>query len=200
MSGTDQKTDAPAGLDGLARAASANAEKGLPPVHLWNPEYCGEIDMRIARDGLWFYQGTPIGRERLVRLFSTILRKEDDGSYVLVTPVERVGIEVEDVPFVAVDVEAKGEGRAQTLTFRTNVGDFVTADAEHPIRIEKDTETGEPTPYVLVRARLEARVNRAMFYYLVDYGTVEEKDGARLFGVWSGGVFFPFAPARELGL
>ena len=148
--------------------------------------------MRIARDGTWFYDGTPIGRERLVRLFSTILRKDGD-VYVLVTPVEKVGITVEDVPFVAIDFTAEGDGEDQVLTFHTNVGDDAAASAENPIRVERDAD-GEPTPYVLVRAALEARIDRKSFYRMVDLGT--HKDG--WFGVWSGGSFFPIIPSAEL--
>jgi len=150
-------------------AASVRAAKGggLPPVHLWNPPFCGDLDMRIARDGTWFYQGTPIGRKELVRLFSTILRKDDD-KYFLVTPVEKVGITVDDAPFVAVDFEASGEA----LIFETNVGDFVSAGPEHPIRVERDAETGEPSPYVLVRSNLEALIDRKSFYRLVDHSCI----------------------------
>ena len=184
--------------EGIAAAARAAAKgKGLPPVHLWNPDYCGALDMRIARDGTWFYLGTPIGRPELVRLFSTILRKDGD-EYVLVTPVEKVGITVDDAPFVAVDFDAEGEGDAQTLTFQTNVGDFATAGSDHPIRVERDPETGEPSPYVLIRARLEALIDRKSFYRLVEIARHHEMDGERWFGVWSGGVFFPIIPSAEL--
>ena len=184
--------------EGIAAAARAAAKgKGLPPVHLWNPDYCGALDMRIARDGTWFYLGTPIGRPELVRLFSTILRKDGD-EYVLVTPVEKVGITVDDAPFVAVDFDAEGEGDAQTLTFQTNVGDFAIAGSDHPIRVERDPETGEPSPYVLIRARLEALIDRKSFYRLVEIARHHEMDGKRWFGVWSGGVFFPIIPSSEL--
>ena len=184
--------------EGIAAAARAAAKgKGLPPVHLWNPDYCGALDMRIARDGTWFYLGTPIGRPELVRLFSTILRKDGD-EYVLVTPVEKVGITVDDAPFVAVDFDAEGEGDAQTLTFQTNVGDFAAAGSDHPIRVERDPETGEPSPYVLIRARLEALIDRKSFYRLVEIARHHEIDGKRWFGVWSGGVFFPIIPSSEL--
>lgn len=180
--------------DGLARAAAQAAPgRGLPPVHLWNPPHCGEIDMRIARDGTWFYLGTPIGRPAMVRLFSTILRRDPEG-YVLVTPVEKVGIRVDDAPFVAVDLEA-GEGR---LTFRTNVGDEVTAGPGHPIRVERDPETGEPAPYVHVRAGLEALIDRKTFYRLVELGEVRAEEGADWFGVVSDGTFFRIVPAAEL--
>ncbi|MGG7643338.1 DUF1285 domain-containing protein [Rhodovulum sp. YNF3179] len=183
--------------EALAEAAKAASEKGPPPVHLWNPAFCGDLDMRIARDGTWFYLGTPIGRKPLVKLFSSILRKDGD-AYFLVTPVEKVGITVEDAPFVAIDFEVDGDGRDQSLTFLTNVDDVVTAGPDHPIRVARDPETGEPSPYVLVRANLEALIDRKSFYRLVDIGTHEERDGTGWFGVWSGGDFFPIIPSAEL--
>lgn len=184
--------------DGLAaQAKAASKGKGLPPVHLWNPPDCGDLDMRIARDGTWFYLGTPIGRKELVRLFSTILRKDGD-RYVLVTPVEKVGIQVDDAPFVAVDFEASGEGRDQVLTFQTNVGDRTSAGPDAPIRVERDPETDEPSPYVLVRANLEALIDRKSFYRLVEIGAHHEVDGESWFGLWSGGVFFPIIPSADL--
>ncbi len=179
--------------DGLAKSARAASEGGLPPVHLWNPPFCGDLDMRIARDGTWFYLGTPIGRKELVRLFSTILRKEGD-DYYLVTPVEKVGITVDDAPFVAVDFETQGSGTDRTITFLTNVGDTAGAGPDHPIRVERDPETGEPAPYILVRANLEALIDRKSFYRLVELG--EHKDG--WFGLWSGGEFFGIIPSSEL--
>ena len=195
--GASGRAAAPSGLLAAAETEGKKA-RGLPPVHLWNPEFCGDIDMRIARDGTWFYMGTPIGRERLVRLFSTILRHDEDGKYYLVTPVEKVGIKVDDAPFLAVAMSVEGAGRNQTLTFTTNVGDATVAGAEHPIRFVVDKETGEPAPYVHVRARLEALINRAVFYDLVELGTEEEHEGERWFGIWSGGIFFPFMPAEEM--
>ena len=185
--------------ESLAATAKAAAKEGkLPPVHLWNPPFCGDLDMRIARDGTWFYLGTPIGRPALVRLFSTILRRDGE-DYFLVTPVEKVGITVDDAPFVAVDFEASGEGEAQSLTFTTNVGDTVTAGPDNPIRVVRDPETGEPAPYVLVRANLEALIDRKSFYRLVDIGTHAEHDGQSWFGLWSDGRFFPVIPSGELG-
>ncbi|MFU8776492.1 MAG: DUF1285 domain-containing protein [Roseovarius sp.] len=180
------------GIAASARAVRAKG-KGLPPVHLWNPPFCGDLDMRIARDGTWFYLGTPIGRPELVRLFSTILRRDGD-AYFLVTPVEKVGITVDDAPFVAVDFDAEGAGAAQILRFETNVGDQVTAGPEHPIRVTRDPDTGEPSPYVLVRANLEALIDRKSFYRLVDIGDRHEG----WFGLWSGGRFFPVIPEAEL--
>lgn len=164
--------------------------KGLPPVHLWNPDFCGDIDMRIARDGTWYYLGSPIGRKPMVRLFSSIIRRDGD-DYFLVTPVEKVGITVEDAPFVAVSVEVSGEGERQVLRFVTHVEDEVEAGAEHPIRVVIDPLTQEPSPYVHVRANLEALIHRNVFYQLVELAVVREIDGRRWLGVWSGGEFFP---------
>ena len=189
---TTQKIVAPS-AESLAASAQAVQKGGLPPVHLWNPPHCGHIDMRIARDGTWFYMGTPIGRPALVKLFSTILRRDGD-DYVLVTPVEKVGITVDDAPFVAVDVNQHGDD----LTFETNVGDKVTAGPDNPIRVERDAQTGEPAPYVLVRANLEALIDRKSFYRLVDMGQEADHDGVRWFGVRSQGAFFPIIPADEL--
>ena len=183
--------------ENLAAAAKAAGKRGLPPVHLWNPEFCGDLDMRIARDGTWFYLGTPIGRKELVRLFSTILRKDGD-DYFLVTPVEKVGITVEDAPFVAVDFEPSGEDRDQVLTFETNVGDAVIAGPANPVRVVRDPETGEPSPYVLVRRNLEALIDRKSFYRLVEIGRHEDHDGTRWFGLWSSGQFFPVIPSADL--
>jgi hypothetical protein len=197
-SGDGQNIVKPAGAEALAAAARAAGKKGPPPVHLWNPPFCGDLDMRIARDGTWFYLGTPIGRKPLVKLFASILRREGD-RYFLVTPVEKVGLTVEDAPFVAVDFTAEGEGRAQSLSFVTNVEDRATAGPDHPIRVERDPESGEPAPYVLIRANLEALIDRKSFYRLVELGCHEEHEGARWFGLWSGGAFFPLIPSADLG-
>lgn len=170
--------------DPAAIAARLEAGK-LPPVHLWNPPFCGEIDMRIARDGTWYYQGGPIGRKRMVRLFSTVLRRDEDGRYYLVTPAEKLAIQVDDAPFVAVEMTVHGKGREQVLTFRTNVDDEVMAGPDHPIRVVTAPD-GEPSPYVHVRARLEALIARSVFYDLVELA--EERDG--VLGVWSAGEFF----------
>ena len=186
--------------EGLAAAARAAQKEGrLPPVHLWNPPFCGDLDMEIRADGTWFYEGTPIGRPGLVKLFSSILRKEG-ADYFLVTPVEKVGIRVEDAPFVATDAEiaGAGAGEGQSITFTTHVGDTVTAGPERPIRVERDAATGEPRPYVLVRAELEALIDRKTFYRLVEAGAHAEVDGTRWFGLWSGGAFFPVIPSAEL--
>ncbi|WP_288901221.1 DUF1285 domain-containing protein [uncultured Sneathiella sp.] len=165
-----------------------------PPVHLWNPDFCGDLDMRIARDGTWFYLGSPIGRKPLVKLFSGVIRLDDDNKYYLVTPVEKIGITVEDAPFVAVEMFVEGEGRERIISFRTNVDDFVIMDEEHPFRLEIDPETKEPSPYVRVRANLEALINRPVFYDLVNLAGEESIDGEDRFGFWSSGQFF------ELGL
>jgi len=191
-------TDA-AGLAALiSRASAETGGRGLPPVERWNPPFCGDIDMEIRADGTWFYLGTPIGRAPLVRLFSTVLRKDEDGKTYLVTPVEKVGIRVVDAPFLAVEMNASGEGAAQVLTFRTNVGDVVEAGAEHPLRFVIAGENSELKPYLLVRGRLEALVSRAVMYDLVELGETVEIDGVPMFSVRSGGVVFPVMPAAEL--
>ncbi len=179
----------------IVKSIQATASpKGLPPVEKWNPPSCGDIGMRIARDGQWYYQGSPIGRKKLVRLFSTVLRHDPDGVHYLVTPVEKVPVEIEDAPFVAVEMGVIGQGRAQSLSFRTNVDDVVVAGASHLLRCEIDAATSAPSPYIHVRARLEALISRAVFYDLVALG-VEEGDQ---FGIWSDGVFFPFESIGEL--
>ncbi len=185
--------------EGLAASAKAVAkERGLPPVHLWNPPFLGNIDIQILRDGTWIHEGGEIKRPELVRLFSSILRKDGD-SYFLVTPVEKVGITVEDAPFVAVDVDCTGTGENQILTFTTNVGDTVTAGPDAPIRLVQETAQGEPAPYVMVRAGLEARLDRKTFYRMVDLGTQHIVNDQDWFGVWSGGVFFPLILSQDLG-
>jgi hypothetical protein len=187
----------PGGLEGLTSAArAATAERKLPPVHLWNPDYCGEIDMRIARDGVWFYNGSPIGRLPLVQLFSTILRKDPE-RYVLVTPVERVGIVVEDAPFLAVEMRRSEGPEGQILSFRTNVEDWVEAGPDHPMRFEPGDSEGLK-PYVHIRADLWALVKRALFYDLVEAGEMREVEGERMFGVVSRGAFFAMAPAEDI--
>ena len=189
----------PGAADNLARAVAKAAKegKGPPPVHLWNPPYCGDLDIRIGRDGMWWYLGTPIGRVELVKLFASVLKLED-GRYYLVTPVEKIGITVDDAPFVAVDFEVAGEGPDQTITFETNVGDRTVAGPDNPIRVERDPETGEPSPYVHVRRGLEALIDRKSYYRLVDIGVNEEVNGERWFGLRSGGQFFPIIPSAEL--
>ena len=183
--------------EGLAASVRAASRKGPPPVHLWNPPFCGDLDMRIARDGTWYYLGTPIGRLPLVRLFSSILRLEE-GKYYLVTPVEKVGIRVDDAPLLAVDFEVTGTGRDQAIRFYTKTEDEVVADAENPLRVVRDPETGEPSPYVHVRRGLEALIDRKSFYRLVELGVTERLDGTDWFGLWSSGKFFPVIPAADL--
>jgi uncharacterized protein len=150
---------------------------------------CGDLDMRIARDGTWYYRGSPIGRLALVKLFASVLRRETDGRYWLVTPAERGRVEVEDVPFLAVALTVEGEGHSQKLIFRTNLDEFVTAGPENPLCVET-TAKGEPAPYILIRDRLEARLARPVFYELVELGTEEKVQDTVQFGVWSKGVFF----------
>ena len=174
----------------LAEIAQLAADQRLPPVERWNPTHCGDSEMRIARDGTWFHQGSPIGRPAMVRLFSTILRREPDGAYVLVTPVEKLDIAVEDAPFTAVEMKADGEGRAARLAFRLNTGDLVTAGPDHPLRFAGTPD--EPRPYLHVRGGLEALVARSLYYDLAERALAGEEEPA---GVWSNGAFFPIAPA-----
>lgn len=184
--------------EGLSQSLSAlPKQKGPPPVHLWHPPYCGEIDIRIARDGTWFHEGTPIGRMGLVKLFSSILKMEE-GRYFLVTPVEKVGIVVEDAPMVAVDFDVENPGPDQVLTFHTKTEDMAVAGPDHPIRVERDPETGEPSPYVLIRANLEALIDRKSFYRLIELGCHEEGPDGLWFGVRSSGMFFPIIPSADL--
>lgn len=189
MSGQNPVKPSP---EGLAASVKAAKPRGLPPVDSWNPPFCGDLDMRIARDGTWYYLGSPITRFELVKLFSSILKKEGD-AYFLVTPVEKVGIIVEDAPFVAVDFDRTGADEDQILTFTTHVGDTVTVGPDHPIRVAIDPETNEPRPYILVRSNLEARIDRKSFYRLVDIAT----ERAGQVGVWSGGQFFVLGRAEE---
>ncbi len=185
-------------LKELERAGQSGRGRKLPPVEKWNPPSCGDIGMHIRADGLWYYQGTPIGRERLVRLFSTILRRDEDGIHYLVTPVEKVPVKVDDAPFLAVSMKREGKGRGQILTFRTNVGDETTASADHPMRFALHPETQEPRPYVHVRAALEARITRALFYDLVELGAEETRGNVRFFGIWSAKRFFPITEAEKM--
>lgn len=179
-------TGLPSGLSALL--ANAGRQAPARPVERWNPPDCGDIDMAVSADGTWFYRGGPIGREALVRLFASILRREEDGRHVLVTPVEKVGIRVEDAPFLAVEMLAEGEGEAQVLAFRTNVGDVAAAGPDHPLRFSIEPGTGGLKPYVRVRGRLEALLTRSLAHDLVALGS--EHDGRQ--GVWSGGAFFAF--------
>jgi len=180
-------------VDNLLQAAQSHKTRGPAPVHLWNPPFCGDIDMRIARDGTWYYLGTPIGRKAMVQLFSRIIRRDGE-QYFLVTPVEKVGIRVDDAPFVAVDMRIEGSGQAQILHFVSNVDEEVTADANHPIRVCIDPKSGEPAPYILLRSNLEALIHRNLFYRLVELGTEQLIDGKRWLAVWSSGLCFPIGP------
>ncbi len=177
----------PPGLQGITEAAKVAGKRGLPPVHLWNPPNCGEIDIVIKKSGLWFHEGTPIGREALVRLFSTVLRKDDDGIF-LVTPVEKMKITVEDAPFIAIRVDRDGEA----LRFTTNVGDEVEAGPDNAIRVEMDGATGEPRPYLHVRRGLEALIARPVFYELVEMAQLI--DGR--YRVQSNGQWFAVGPPQ----
>jgi hypothetical protein len=182
-------TQLDAGLTALlARAGAGNGRK--PPVERWNPPFCGDLDMRIAVDGTWHYMGSPIGREALVRLFASVLRRDEDGAHYLVTPVEKVRIRVDDAPFLAVELHAEGESAAQRLTLRTSVGDVVTAGPEHPLRFVVEPETGGLKPYVLVRGRLEALLSRPLLYELAALFDVRNGET----GVWSEGTFFALPP------
>ncbi|WP_262299621.1 DUF1285 domain-containing protein [Microvirga sesbaniae] len=179
-----------------AALGSDRARKGPPPVERWNPAYCGEIDMRIAADGTWHYMGTPINRPALVRLFSTVLRKDPE-RYVLVTPVERVGITVEDAPFLAVEMAVDGDGASRQIAFRTNVDDLVQVGPAHPLRFEQDA-SGGVKPSVKIRGDLWARVTRSLALDLVALGEERDVEGAATFGVMADGMFFPIAPVSAL--
>ncbi|HZP68423.1 MAG TPA: DUF1285 domain-containing protein [Pseudolabrys sp.] len=190
---------AKAGQGGLETIAAGlpRENRGPPPVERWNPPYCGDIDMRIAADGTWFYQKTPIGRPALVKLFASVLKREGD-KYFLVTPVEKVGIVVDDAPFVAVEMNATAGAAGRVLQFRTNVDDWVTAGRDNPLRFELQRETGGLKPYLHVRRDLWAKVTRALFYDLVALGEERDIDGKAMFGVASQGEFFVMAEASAL--
>jgi len=181
----------------LADALGVTAEHR--PTEREASEVRGDVEMRIARDGTWFYHGSPIARIPLVRLFSSVLRREKDGLYYLVTPVERCRVQVEDAPFLAVEVTRTGAGKRQCLAFRTNIDDMVTASARHPIRVAYDEATGEPSPYLIVRERLEALIARPVYYELVDHGVEENIDDVSVFGVWSEGSFFELGRLTDEG-
>ncbi len=178
----------------FATEINEKSTDGFPPVEEWNPEYCGDIGMEIKSDGTWYYMGTPIARQKIVKLFSRILRREKDNSFVLVTPVEKVLIKVADAPFIATFVEIIGEGKNLNLKFDTNVDDTIVASKDYPIRVSIDKNTNEPSPYVLIRKNLEAKISRSVFYELVN---IAEHYNNK-FGVWSGGSFFPFSDSKEV--
>ena len=192
-----QETETRHGLDAIAGVAREASCKGPPPVHLWNPPFCGDLDMRIASDGTWFYLKTPIGRPALVKLFASVLKREGD-EYFLVTPVEKCGLVVEDAPFLAVELKVEHGDRGPTLRFRTNVDDWVACGPGHALRFEPEPETGGLKPYLHVRRDLWAKVTRALFYDLVELVQERDIDGRRMFGVASAGEFFAMAPADSL--
>ena len=185
------------GLDAIAGMAGEAARRGPPPVHLWNPPFCGDLDMRIAADGTWYYLKTPIGRPALVRLFASVLKREGD-KYFLVTPVEKCGIVVEDAPFLAVELRVEQGADGKLLHFRTNVDDWVACGPDHALRFEPEPAPGGLKPYLHVRRELWAKVTRALFYDLVELGEERDVAGERMFGVTSAGVFFAMAPAESL--
>lgn len=179
------------GIDAIA--AQVKAAKGPPPVHLWNPPFCGDIDMRIAADGLWYYMKSPIGRPALVKLFSSVIKREGE-RYFLVTPAEKLGIVVDDAPFAAVEMRVEGEGENRRIALRTQVEDWVEVGKDHPLRFEKEKGTDGLKPYVRVRADLWARVSRALFHDLAALGETKNE----WFGVTAGGRFWPMVPATDL--
>ncbi|WP_282607635.1 DUF1285 domain-containing protein [Pelagibius sp. Alg239-R121] len=180
---------------GVSDAPDQSSDAPNPSTMTPSLPFCGDFDIRIARDGTWFHQGSPIGRKPLVKLFSTVLRREDDGEYWLVTPVERGRVIVEDAPFTAVEFSVSGSGKDQALRFRTNVDTWVELDSEHPLRIAVDSETGEPRPYILVRDRLEALILRSVYYGLAELAIEETMEQGKRFGLWSSGSFFPLDDA-----
>jgi len=185
------------GLEALASNARREGGKGLPPVHLWDPPFCGDLDMRIATDGNWYYLKTPIGRPALVKLFASVLKREGD-RYFLVTPVEKCGITVDDAPFMAVEMRFEEAASGRVLHFRTNVDDWVACGPEHRLRFEPEPATGGLKPYLHVRRGLWAKVTRALFYDLVELGEERDVAGERMFGLASGDEFFVMAPADSL--
>lgn len=180
----------PTRLAELIESRRTGREPSPAPQWEFDPDACPDFPFRIARDGTWYYQDSPIERKELCKLFSTVLRRDDKGDFFLVTPVEQGRIEVEDAPFTAVEVVVEGEGRDRTVVFRTNLDQMVTAGADHPIRVAEDPETGEPSPYVMVRDGLEALILRPQFYELVELCEEREEDGAVTLGTWSDGVYF----------
>jgi uncharacterized protein len=187
---SDAATNRISGLESLLREQGG---KGAAPVEMWEPPYCGDIGMKIRADGVWLYQGSPIGRMPLVKLFARVLRKDEDGKHYLVTPAEKVDVDVADAPFLAVEMQVAGSGRAQSLTFRTNVDDIVAAGPEHPLRFAIEPGSKGLKPYILVRGRLEALVTRALYYDLVELAVEGEGAAPPILGLWSGGAFFPLA-------
>ncbi len=185
------------GLDAITGSLAGATAKGPPPVERWNPPFCGDLDMRIAADGTWFYLKTPIGRPALVKLFASVLKREGD-SYFLVTPVEKCGITVDDAPFLAVELKIEDTSEGRVLHFRTNVDDWVACGPDHVLRFEPEAGTGGLKPYLHVRRDLWAKVTRALFFDLVELGEEHDVGGEAMFGVSSRGMFFPMAPAEQV--
>jgi uncharacterized protein len=185
------------GLEAITGALARTGGKGPPPVERWNPPFCGDLDMRIAADGTWFYMKTPIGRPALVKLFASVLKREGD-SYFLVTPVEKCGITVDDAPFLAVELNIEDGAAGRVLHFRTNVDDWVSCGPHHVLRFEPEAGTGGLKPYLHVRRDLWAKVTRALFFDLVEIGEERDVEGRAMFGVMSMGTFFPMAPADQV--
>jgi uncharacterized protein len=185
------------GLEAITGALARAGNKGPPPVELWNPPFCGDLDMRIAADGTWFYMKTPIGRPALVKLFASVLKREGD-SYFLVTPVEKCGITVDDAPFLAVELNIEDGAEGRALHFRTNVDDWVSCGPQHALRFEPEAGTGGLKPYLHVRRDLWAKVTRTLFFDLVEIGEERDVEGRAMFGVMSMGIFFPMAPADQV--
>lgn len=189
-----------AGLEGIAAAVrreAAEGRRGAPPVHHWDPPFCGDLDIRIASDGTWFYMGSPIGRQPLVRLFASVIKREGD-RYFLVTPVEKIGIRVDDAPFLAVEMNSETTPAGRLLHFRTNVDDWVACGPDHALRFEPEISSGGLKPYLHVRRNLWAKVTRALFYDLVELGQERDIDGVAMYGIDSDGTFFPMARADAL--
>jgi len=180
--------------DRSLRSLADKLDQGARRVHDWHPSHVADIDLRISRDGIWYYQGSPIHRARLVKLFSSVMRRDGD-EFFLVTPVEKLKIQVDDAPFVAVEMDREGEGESQRLLFRTNVDDVVAAGPRHPIRVVIDPLTEEPSPYIRVRDQLEALISRPVFYQMADLALMENDASSTEFGVWSCGHFFALAEA-----
>lgn len=187
----------PKGLQALI--ARAGTSQSAPPIHLWNPEFCGDLDMQIKRDGSWFYMGTPIQRDALVKLFASVLRREDDDKYYLVTPVEKIGLQVEDAPFTAVELDIHQGDKGQVLTVRTNCGDVVEAGLENPMRFAQDEANGGLKPYIVVRGRLEALFTRALVHELSEYLVEKDTPQGPMVGLESNGVFFTVDTSENLG-
>jgi len=185
------------GVDAIAGAAGAAARHGPPPVHLWNPPFCGDLDMRIAADGTWHYLKTPIGRPALVKLFASVLKREED-KYYLVTPMEKCGIQVDDAPFLAVELTVETQAGERILHFRTNVDDWVACGPQHALRFEAADGSGALKPYLHVRSGLWAKVTRALYYDLVELAEERDVGGERMFGIASGKAFFAMQRAASL--